>query len=514
MGTVALTPPRNDVSPQSQVVSDTLTDDHHDWVQSTFGVDPRGSSSDATDAPAEAAPADDAPTATDEAPADTETAAAEPAPADDASANSETAPADDESVASEPAPSDDSAATTEASPSDDTSANGEATSPDDAPTATQPAPADDAAATSEGAPAESSDELSGGVFDTAAKLFDRAKDVVSSTADDVVKGVTKIVDETRETVDNAIDTVEQGIVDTAKTVVDKVGAAARYVEGAITGQEPLPPDLPQSRADDKLSSLSDDDRKKVQTLLDGADSDEERRYLTKALASGHTPEELQAFAERIKGKDADWQRDHLHLVGDSTGHGVKQQWSYSCGPTTVQAIKGELDPIYALQVNEQNVDVSAADNTDPEMINPTLADDQKRMLVDGGGVATSRDDPDGTGQGLIFKNLLNKQTGSTGLVYDAKRLGKDVTVDDALNTMSDGVKKGVPVPITVGDTAHPYAHAALVTAVDDGPPRTFTIHDPWEGRTDTFTEDQIKNDQVNVGGWKHVGVVFPPSVKH
>ena len=396
-------------------------------------------------------------------------------------------------------------------------------------------PAD--AETSQSAPAPA-EERTGGVFDTLSNLAKGAADAVSDAASSVKDAVVdagKAVADTAAKAEHAVvdaaKTVEQAAVDAGNKAVEtaeqvghavedfgraveqKVGEAVQAVKTAITGEAPLPPDVPKARADEKMQKLSAEDQKKVQALLDGAKSDKERQYLTKGLAAGHSAAELEEFAKKISGKDEKWLNDNLRLVGDSHGKGIEQQWSYSCGPTTVEAIKGELDPLYALKVREENPNFQSADNADATKLNPKLAEDQKQMLQGGGGVATSRDDPEGKGAGLVFKTLLNKQTDSTGLVYDSKVLGSDVAVGDALNTMEDGVKKGVPVPITVGDSAHPYAHAALVVAVDDGPPRTFTIHDPYYGKTDTFTEDQIKNDQVSVGGWNHVGVVFPPSIK-
>lgn len=351
------------------------------------------------------------------------------------------------------------------------------------------------------------------VGDAVVTAADAVGDAVVTAADAVGDAVTSAADTVADTVSDTAATVVQGVQDAATAVADTVTKAYASVKEAITGKAPLPPDLPQARAAEKMDKLSPEDRAKVQKLLDGAKSDQEKRYLTKGIAAGHSAAELEAFAAKIAGKDDTWLNDNLRLVGDSKGKGIEQQWSYSCGPTTVEAIKGELDPLYAMKIREENPDFQSADNADGMAKNPGIAADQKAMLVDGKGVATSRDDPEGKGSGLVFSTLLNKQADSTGLVYDTQRLGSDVTVDDAMATMADGVNKGVPVPITVGDAKHPFAHAALVVAVDPGPPRTFTIHDPYYGRTDTFTEDQIKNDQVSVGGWNHVGVVFPPSIK-
>ena len=40
-------------------------------------------------------------------------------------------------------------------------------------------------------------------------------------------------------------------------------------------------------------------------------------------------------------------------MGLAKGKGIKQQWHDSCAPTTMQAMMGELDPIYALKLHEE-----------------------------------------------------------------------------------------------------------------------------------------------------------------
>ncbi len=275
---------------------------------------------------------------------------------------------------------------------------------------------------------------------------------------------------------------------------------------------PLPP-AQKHRADAALARLSPADQAHVNKLLDGAGSEAERQYVLKALAAGHGVAELAAFDREIHGKDAAWLNDHLRLVGSSHGRGIMQQWSYSCGPTTVEAIRGELDPIYALHIRRQNPNFETADDADPTRANPHIAADQKAMLEQGGGNPTSRDDPKRRGAGLVFQTLLNTQTAHTGQTYGAEVIGEDVPVEAALNTIDADVRSGLPVPITVGSKTEPFAHAALVTAVESGPPRRFTIHDPYFGVTATFSEKEIETDAITVGGWNHLGVVFPPTLK-
>ena len=381
----------------------------------------------------------------------------------------------------------------------------------DAPAAEPAAPAPEPVA----APEPEPEETSGGIFGSISSFVSDVGDAVAGAAETVKDAVVGAATVVADTATEVVHQAEQAVVETVTAVGTAVADVAQSAYKAVK-QVIFPPTIPQGRADEKLDKLPPEDKQKVQALLDGAKSEKEKGYITKALAAGHTPAELEEFAKTIAGKDEAWMNDNLRVVGDSKGKGIKQQWSFSCAPTTVEAIKAEMDPLYAMKLRADNPDFQDADNADGTAKNPDMAEDQRSMLEDdpdNQGYATSRDDPDGLGQGMVFKTLLNKQSGTTGLEYDNKKIGKDYTADDAMDAMSKGLADGVPVPITVGDAKHPYAHAALVTATDPGPPRTFTIHDPWEGKTETFTEDQIRNDKVNVGNWKHVGVVFPPSIK-
>ncbi len=46
------------------------------------------------------------------------------------------------------------------------------------------------------------------------------------------------------------------------------------------------------------------------------------------------------------------------------------------------------------------------------------------------------------------------------------------------------------MPIVIGDGAGQYNHYVLVTGLQPGPPKTYTIHDPYVGVTVTRTEDR------------------------
>ncbi len=253
----------------------------------------------------------------------------------------------------------------------------------------------------------------------------------------------------------------------------------------------------QGRATAIEQTLSPGDQKKYRALLDGAKSPKEKQFIAKGLSARHSVVELAAFAAKIAGKDDTWLRDNLSLTGAPDGTGVKQQWHDSCGPTTFEAVMGELDPLYALKKHEDNPKLNQADNTDSEKLNKDLADDQKAILTGGGGVATNRNTK---GRGMWVTDPLNKISASTGLSYENKTIPDGGTVEDGIATLNDATMKGEPVPIVIGNGSKDFAHYVLVTASDPGPPRYYKIHDPWSGETVTRSEKQMRDGELDIAG--------------
>lgn len=286
-------------------------------------------------------------------------------------------------------------------------------------------------------------------------------------------------------------------------------------------QVPLLGDAQKERAKEKLEALSADDRKKFEKLTETCSNQKEKDYLHKALASNHSVAEIEAFAKKIRGKDEKWMKDNLSLTGSSSGTGVKQQWSHSCNATTVQAVKGQLDPLYALKLHEENKDVSAADGSDATKKNPKLAAEQKKMLESEysgtthgkhSGTAAARDGSGGSGRWA--DDLLNDMSAVTGVKY-ANKLVDDSTykVSDAMSDVEKGAKAGHPVPIVIGGSVGDYAHYVLVTGYLKGPPASWVIHDPWDGITVTRTASDVKSGKINLAGHKRITAIENPSAK-
>ena len=250
------------------------------------------------------------------------------------------------------------------------------------------------------------------------------------------------------------------------------------------------------------------DQQRIDKLMVQARGDE-TAYLTKALASGHAAAEIETFYAAIKGKDHKWMENNLHIVDDTTGHGVKQQWQMSCAPTSVQAIKAELDPIYALKLRTENPRLEDVDASDGSKLSPKLAGEQSDMLVSQGVGPTNRG-VDGDGLSLSeVESLFNATASATGISYKTNGVD-DANLDAALTQMQASLSKGLPVPLLVGKNGAA-GHAVLMTGFDPGPPRRYAIHDPYDGKTVTVTDADIKAKSFDVAGWHELTDFLEPS---
>lgn len=275
----------------------------------------------------------------------------------------------------------------------------------------------------------------------------------------------------------------------------------------------------KKRADDRYKKLSKEEKTKYDGLKKAAKSDKEKDYLDKALASQYSVADIEKFAKKINGKDAKWMQDNLKLTGNSKGKGVKQQWSHSCNATTVQAIRGQLDPIYALKLHEENTDITDADDSDGTKKNAKLADEQKKMLESkyGGtghaGTAAARDDA-ASGSGRWADDLMNDISDVTGVEYSNKRVdGSTYKVEDAIKDIEKGLKVGHPVPIVIGNGPGQFTHYVLVTGFSEGPPKGWEIHDPWDGVTVHRSMADIKGGKIKLAGSNQITALDEPKTK-
>jgi hypothetical protein len=318
---------------------------------------------------------------------------------------------------------------------------------------------------------------------------------------------------------------------TAAAQADHYAQATQHMKEASTktdayvtasDKEVEPPIMGESqgtRADATLKKLPEADQKAVKVLMDATKSEAEKQYLLKGVAAGHTVAELKAFAKKVQGKDATWMRDNLSLTGSSTGSGVRQQWSHSCNATAAQAVKGQMDPLYALKLHEENPNLDQADAKDGTKMNPKLAAEQKAGLESKykGSVVAAKDSKGAAkpisstkGVGRWADDLLNNQSDTTGITYSTQQ---DPPIADAMKSIDSGVGKGQPVPIVIGNSPGEYGHYVVVTGMTKGPPKQYTIHDPGSGKTVVRSEVEMSGGNLKISGWSQITAIENPSAK-
>ena len=298
-----------------------------------------------------------------------------------------------------------------------------------------------------------------------------------------------------------------------------VGRAVTKIKKMLKPKKPVPRaslgPAQTARATNLLDKMPEKDRADVEAILTKA-KPAEKQYVEKALATNHTARDIKTFYAKISGKDAKWMGMNLHVVGEPSGKGIKQQWRDTCGPTTVQAMMGELDPIYALKLRTENPNLDSVDGDSGTKKNPKAAAEQKRILEKDGGKAVSRSsgqqdklaDGGDRDYGMELDGALNDKKGTTGLEFAIKAIDP-TKIDDSLTEMDDAVRGGLPVPLRLADAAG-HGHFVLLTGEDPGPPRRYSIHDPWEGKTTTVTEKQIKSGTFKIAGYNRISHFFKP----
>jgi hypothetical protein len=266
------------------------------------------------------------------------------------------------------------------------------------------------------------------------------------------------------------------------------------------------------------AGLSPEDTKAFDVILSKAGSQLEKTFLYKALGAGHDLAAIATFADTIRGWSEEKLVHSLNLAAptaadDGVQNGAKQQFLASCTATTAQMVRGELDPIYALEVRTANQDVHAVDDADPMKLNPAFATEQQHLLeVVGDGKATPRNGSlGGYGTWAIDKEL-SEQSAFTGFTYTRTRIADcdDVAqIDAALDAMAKQLELGIPTPLVVGSSPDPSGHCVLALAAEgSGADQKVLIHDPWEGTTAWWSRAQFEQGTLNLAGWTRLGYFY------
>jgi hypothetical protein len=249
-------------------------------------------------------------------------------------------------------------------------------------------------------------------------------------------------------------------------------------------------------------------------------------FLLKAAAAQRSIADITTFAERIRGMSERWLMRNLmvvDLVNDLTAEadpeerGIIQQYGNSCGPTSVQLIHAQADPIYALELRSGGPIEQASENAvdNPESApNQQLADEQADMLnahhaAGTGNAPTNRTNPTG---GAWVEEDMNALSAATGVTYETKIIGAGITAEAALDALKNGLASGVHVPIIVGGGlgANNTSHYVVVLLASGN---RFLVHDVAEGQTVWRTEDDFRNNTLHLpSNWNFFVAIDVPTL--
>ncbi|MEI7743935.1 MAG: hypothetical protein WCK58_09330 [Chloroflexota bacterium] len=261
-----------------------------------------------------------------------------------------------------------------------------------------------------------------------------------------------------------------------------------------------------ARAPGAVAALADADYAAFRALLAGAGSDAERAFILKALATGHAIGEVTTFATTIRGMTDAWLIQNLNVLQITSttdtagGTGIIQQFGNSCGPTSVQVLRAEADPIYALSLNSAGPVGQASPTavTNPTTIPNTAAAGEQGAILDAhvadgtGNAPLNRATPGG---GAWVETDMNARRQATGVEYTRRDIGSDLSVDQALAILTISTGMGIDVPIIVGSRPGEFAHYVVVIRKDGD---RYQIHDVWAGQTVWRTATDFRTSRLNL----------------
>ena len=237
------------------------------------------------------------------------------------------------------------------------------------------------------------------------------------------------------------------------------------------------------RAVARIDEIPENEYLQFRQLMYYAGSGAELAYICKALAAERTVGDIATFANTIRGKDRPWLLANLNVADENVAQGgsasgIQQQWQMACGPTSVQTIRAQNDPIYALSLT------AAGPVSGASWANLPMTVEQGAILIGHGSMPT----PLGTaGQGAWVESDLNNISSATGVTYAFTAVNALAPVnpaggevDKAVDSIIAFLNQGIQVPILIGGGPNVTAHYVMgLRAQGD----QILINDPGSGTT-------------------------------
>jgi hypothetical protein len=320
-----------------------------------------------------------------------------------------------------------------------------------------------------------------------------------------------------------------GGVSTAQVLLDAAGQAGTAATAELGKGDPVPATAPvgssaagssasvegsiltpaqSDRAATRLAGLSAADRTRLDAALAVAATPDERDYILKALAAGHSVDEVLGFAKTIHGRKPRWLRTHLNLLdfstpGDLSYHGspVDQVNNTTCGSAAILVARAMADPLYSLYLTTGN-------STDPAEAGSARF--QARLAAEEDSIhrASNQLWPQSLGTspwGLASE--LNRYADATGTQYGWRPVvGTSSGQNSALRDAITAVDNGHPVPVLIGGLL-PRHYVLMVGQVGTD----VLFYDPGASAVVELSQQSFLKGDSGTLGFAHVDAVITPT---
>ncbi|MEU8926566.1 peptidoglycan-binding protein [Kitasatospora sp. NPDC048545] len=269
-----------------------------------------------------------------------------------------------------------------------------------------------------------------------------------------------------------------------------------------------------NRSGEYLNKMNDKDRADFEKLLAASGSPQERAYLMKALAAGHSLDEIRTFQNKIHGKTPEWLRTHLTPVytrsEDKSSGGVNDDGSNrntdtvnfgtgvwrqkigenagenTCVASSTVTARAMVDPLYALDLTGG----PSGQENDPAAFQKRLLDEEHRVHAEGHG---NEKGMEANGKGQVLEKEVSPHTGAD---FDYKKLPDDNARREILPDIEKAVADGKPVPIGIeghDKDGKREGHALLIVGQEGN---MLQVYNPW-GFTTWVSEDDFINGHMD-----------------
>lgn len=231
-------------------------------------------------------------------------------------------------------------------------------------------------------------------------------------------------------------------------------------------------------------------------LLEDAPSELQREFLQRTVAAGHSPPEVHAFADALRGLTDAEAFVACTLEADAPdGYTVVQLLRAEADPLYAYELKGgELSPQEAMESAEWQIPASLATepalHTDPRWMQPytpgAVRQAQTTDIGASSGSYLARRATTGSieaplGSAMVA-DLLNESTRALGVAW------REVIVDDVggnplediLGPIAEALHKGITVPVAVGPSPGHHRRFCLMLQISvAGKSRAYQLYDPF-----------------------------------